>query len=183
MITAVWNRLWDLHDETKALVLFSPKAMFKKFNPLMQSVHNTEHDIDLADEIDEAPAEHNQRLQSGPGGVGEGEPREYTLRQKIGLVLGPALFILMLAIATPAGMSPAAQKMAAVALLMATWWMCESIPIPATSLLPIALMPLLGIMGTKQVTAPYASHLIFCSWAASSSPFPCSAGTCTAASL
>ncbi len=165
MITAVWNRLWDLHDETKALVLFSPKAMFKKFmtknSHLMHSVHDTEHDVDLADEIDEAPAEHNQRLQAGPGGVDEGEPREYTLRQKIGLILGPALFILMLAIATPVGMSPAAQKMAAVALLMATWWMCESIPIPATSLLPIALMPLLGIMGTKQVTAPYASHLIF----------------------
>ncbi len=51
--------------------------------------------------------------------------------------------------------------MAAVALLMATWWMCESIPIPATSLLPIPLFPLLGIMHTKKAAAPYASHLIF----------------------
>jgi sodium-dependent dicarboxylate transporter 2/3/5 len=51
--------------------------------------------------------------------------------------------------------------MAAVALLMATWWMCESIPIPATSLLPIALFPLMGIMPTGKATAPYASHLIY----------------------
>jgi sodium-dependent dicarboxylate transporter 2/3/5 len=167
MITTVWNRLWDLHDETKALVLFSPKAMFNTFMRKNKNIcfsksdHDTEHDVDLADELDEAPAEHNQRLKSGPGGVEEGDPREYTSRQKIGLILGPALFVLMLIISTPAGMTPAAQKMAAVALLMATWWMCESIPIPATSLLPIALMPLLGIMGTKQATAPYASHLIF----------------------
>jgi len=165
MITAVWKRLWDMHDETKALVLFSPKVMFKTFtqkhNLFSYSDHDTEHDIDLADEIDEAPAEHNQRLQSTPGGVEEGEPREYTMRQKLGLILGPILFILMLVIATPAGMSLEAQRMAAVALLMATWWMCESIPIPATSLLPITLMPLLGIMDTKQATAPYASQLIF----------------------
>jgi sodium-dependent dicarboxylate transporter 2/3/5 len=67
----------------------------------------------------------------------------------------------MLVVPTPAGMEPTAQKMAAVALLMATWWMCESIPIPATSLLPIALFPLMGIMPTGKATAPYASHLIY----------------------
>jgi sodium-dependent dicarboxylate transporter 2/3/5 len=58
-------------------------------------------------------------------------------------------------------MSVEAQKMAAAAMLMSTWWMCESIPIPATSLLPIALFPLLGIMSTEEAAAPYASHLIF----------------------
>lgn len=67
----------------------------------------------------------------------------------------------MLIVPTPGGMTPEAQKMAAVAFLMATWWMCESIPIPATSLLPIALFPTLGIMATGKATAPYASHLIF----------------------
>lgn len=163
MIAAAWSRLWDMHDETKALFLFSPKSLLKKFakENVQLSENQREQDVDLADEIEEAPAEHNRRLQTTPGGVEEGEPREYTTRQKIGLVLGPALFALMLIIPTPAGMEPSAQKMAAVALLMATWWMCESIPIPATSLLPITLFPLLGIMHTKKVTAPYASHLIF----------------------
>ncbi|BCR05714.1 di- and tricarboxylate transporter [Desulfuromonas versatilis] len=163
MITTAWNRLWEMHEETKALVLFSPKGVLRKLKGknLQFSNGRQEQDVDLADEMEEAPAEHTQRVKTGPGGVEEGEPKSYTGRQKLGLVLGPLLFVLMLLIPTPAGMEPSAQRMAAVALLMATWWMCESIPIPATSLLPIALFPMLGIMHTKKATAPYASHLIF----------------------
>jgi len=163
MISAVWNRLWQMHDETKALALFRPQALLRRFkgDRLDFSIGRQERDIDLADEMEEAPAEHTRRVTSSPGGVEEGEPREYTGRQLIGLFLGPILFILMLILPTPNGMEPAAQKMAAIALLMATWWMCESIPIPATSLLPIALFPLLGITSTQKATAPYANHLIF----------------------
>jgi sodium-dependent dicarboxylate transporter 2/3/5 len=161
--SSVWNRLWKMHDETKILMLFRPLDWLKqqKRAQLHFKESHVEHDVDLADEIDEAPAEHSQRLKSSPGGIKEGDPREYTTRQKAGLFIGPVLFALMLLVPTPAGMDPTAQKMASVALLMATWWMCESIPIPATSLLPIALFPLLGIMSTQKATAPYASHLIF----------------------
>jgi sodium-dependent dicarboxylate transporter 2/3/5 len=163
MSTNVWQRLWNQHDDTKSLFAVTPGAMKRLLsrNHLAFSAKDPEHDVDLADEMEEAPAEHTRRLKTSPGGVDEGEPREYTRRQKIGLLLGPLLFVLMLLIPAPAGMEPVAQKMAAVALLMATWWMCESIPIPATSLLPIALFPLMGIMHTKNATAPYASHLIF----------------------
>ncbi len=162
MFLAVWNHLWEMHDETKALVTFSPKAMIRQIKKRLQFREiDPEHDVELADKMDEAPAEHTNRISSSPNGVNEGEPREYTSRQRIGLFLGPLLFAIMLAIPTPAGMELPAQRMAAVALLMATWWMCESIPIPATSLLPIALMPLLGILPTAKATAPYANHLIF----------------------
>ncbi len=162
MVANVWNRFWQLHDETKQLFIFTPRAMSAALKKqLAFSTSRTEHDVDLADETDEAPAEHNRRLTSGPDGVEEGEPREYSNRQKVGLFLGPALFALMLLIPTPAGMELAGQKMAAVTLLMATWWMCESIPIPATSLLPICLFPMLGILETKKATAPYANDLIF----------------------
>ncbi|GAB1536759.1 DASS family sodium-coupled anion symporter [Geovibrio sp. ADMFC3] len=163
MMTAIWSRLWDWHDETKALVLYSPKALLKKIHNqhFSSADEKEERSIDLADEMEEAPAEHVRRLKSGPGGVEEDEPREYTKRQLIGLILGPVLFVLMLVVPTPAGMEPSAQKMAAVAFLMACWWMCESIPIPATSLLPIPLFPILGIMPTGKATAPYASDLIF----------------------
>ncbi len=160
---AFWNRLWGIHDETKSLISFNPKQIVAYFskNLASQNVTHREKDVDLAEEMAEAPAEHIERLQTGPGGVDEGEPREYTMRQKVGLVLGPALFFIMLFMPTPAAMEPTAQKMAAVACLMATWWMTEAIPIPATSLIPIALFPLMGIMHTKQAAAPYASHLIF----------------------
>ncbi len=163
MIASMWDRLWVMHDDTKSMFAVTPKAMKRLLTRknTMFSVHDTEHEVDLADEMDEAPAEHTQRIEPSPGGIEEGEPREYTTRQKVGLLLGPLLFVLLLVIPTPADMEPSAQKMAAVAMLMATWWMCESIPIPATSLLPITLFPLMGIMKTQAATAPYASHLIF----------------------
>ena len=52
-------------------------------------------------------------------------------------------------------------KVAAVAVLMAVWWVSEAIPIPATALLPIVLFPFLSVMKTQQVTAAYANHLIY----------------------
>lgn len=45
--------------------------------------------------------------------------------------------------------------------LMAIWWMTEAIPIPVTSLLPIALFPAMQVMSAAEATAPYANHLIF----------------------
>jgi sodium-dependent dicarboxylate transporter 2/3/5 len=46
-------------------------------------------------------------------------------------------------------------------LLMATWWSTEAIPIPATALLPIVLVPALGLGTIGQATAPYANPIIF----------------------
>jgi sodium-dependent dicarboxylate transporter 2/3/5 len=85
----------------------------------------------------------------------------FTTRSAIGLLLGPTVFLIFLIIPTPSGMTPEAQKMAAIALLMAIWWVSEAIPIPATSLLPIALYPLLHISDAKTATASYANPLIF----------------------
>jgi sodium-dependent dicarboxylate transporter 2/3/5 len=51
--------------------------------------------------------------------------------------------------------------MAAVALLMAGWLITEAIPIPATSLLPVALFPLLGILDGRTTAGTYFNHLIF----------------------
>lgn len=82
-------------------------------------------------------------------------------RQRLGLFLGPLLFVLMLLLPAPEGMPPLGMAMAAVTLLMATFWICEAIPIPATALLPIALFPLLGIMPAEKVTLSYANHLIY----------------------
>ena len=48
-----------------------------------------------------------------------------------------------------------------LAALMAVWWSTEAIPIPATSLLPILLIPLLDIDTLAKATAPYANPTIF----------------------
>jgi sodium-dependent dicarboxylate transporter 2/3/5 len=72
--------------------------------------------------------------------------------QRIGLALGPVLFILINLIDLDPG-NPAATRMAAVAALMAVWWITEAIPLFATALLPLVLYPLLGIE-RGGVTAP-----------------------------
>ena len=162
-VTAMWDRLWDMHDETKMLFAPTTKNIANKMKKdhIFKSEESLEKAADLSEGMEDAPAEHAGRLKPGPDGIEEGDPRKYSNRQLAGLILGPLLFFVMLLAPAPPGMGPAAQKMAAVALLMATWWMTEAIPIPATSLLPIPLFPFLGIMHTKQATAPYASHLIF----------------------
>lgn len=51
--------------------------------------------------------------------------------------------------------------MAAVALLMAIWWITEAIPLAATSLLPLVLFPLLGILPGKATAPMYIKSTIF----------------------
>lgn len=80
--------------------------------------------------------------------------------QKTGLLLGPVLFILTLFI-TPAPENQMATRMSAVAILMATWWITEAIPLAATSLLPLILYPLLGIMKGKSAAPIYINSTIF----------------------
>jgi solute carrier family 13 (sodium-dependent dicarboxylate transporter), member 2/3/5 len=49
----------------------------------------------------------------------------------------------------------------AVAMLMAVWWVTEAVPLAVTSLLPVALFPLLGIMDGKEVSSVYFNDVIF----------------------
>lgn len=64
-------------------------------------------------------------------------------RRKAGLVLGPVLFLFIL-LSDIEGISWEAKSIAASTAWIACWWLTEAIPIPATSLLPIILFPLLG---------------------------------------
>ncbi|TNF36498.1 MAG: SLC13/DASS family transporter [Gammaproteobacteria bacterium] len=83
------------------------------------------------------------------------------LRQRIGLVLGPLLFVLLQLLPVSGNMPPHAMDVASVAVLMAVFWISEAIPLAATALIPIALFPLLGVMPTDKVTLAYGNHLIF----------------------
>ena len=83
------------------------------------------------------------------------------MRQRIGLLLGPLLFIIIMALPTPEGMGTEAKVLAAITLLMATWWISEALPIAATALLPIVLFPLLGVMPLGQATSAYANPMVY----------------------
>lgn len=82
-------------------------------------------------------------------------------RGRVGLALGGVLFLLMLILPAPAGLDASAWRVAATGVLMATWWVTEAIPIPATALLPLALFPLLGVTDIRGAAAPFANPIIY----------------------
>lgn len=83
------------------------------------------------------------------------------MRARVGLVIGLALFVGALLLPAPGGMPEPAWRTAAIAMLMATWWVTEAIPIPATALLPLALFPLLGPLSMNDAASPYANPVIY----------------------
>lgn len=87
--------------------------------------------------------------------------RFYTKRQKIGLIVGPLLFVLTLVLFHPEDLPREALAVLASTLWIATWWITEAIPIPATSLLPIILFPITGAVDSKTTTSAYGDDTIF----------------------
>lgn len=80
---------------------------------------------------------------------------------RIGLVIGPLLFILTLLFVKPEGLSPQGVAVLASTLWIATWWITEAIPIEVTSLLPIVLFPLTGALDLSGTTEAYGHKYIF----------------------
>jgi sodium-dependent dicarboxylate transporter 2/3/5 len=78
----------------------------------------------------------------------------------IGLFLGPAAFVVLLWGWGGPPDKPLLGAMAAVAALMSIWWMTEAVPLAATSLLPLALFPLLGIGDAKRTPLNYFNEII-----------------------
>ena len=79
----------------------------------------------------------------------------------VGLVLGPLLLLTCLLTEPPGELSREAWNTLGLTLLMATWWSTEASPIPATALLPIPLIPMLGISELSSATSPYGNPTIF----------------------
>ncbi|WP_299907609.1 DASS family sodium-coupled anion symporter [uncultured Paracoccus sp.] len=80
-------------------------------------------------------------------------------RARIGGLI--AAFAVWLLLGTSEGLAPDARFVAAIGTLMAIWWMTEAIPLAATSLLPIVLIPMLTERTVSEATAPYASSIVF----------------------
>lgn len=76
------------------------------------------------------------------------------------LFLGPVLGAFAFAALNSIGWDNSACWTAAITIVCATWWIFEPIPIPATSLLPLALLPLFGILTPNEVGAAYGSPLV-----------------------
>ena len=113
----------------------------------------------------------NQSSRDSAGGGAE-----HSVIRDWGLALGPllALAVYLLSqssLALPGHgvmkLEPAAGKTAAIMVWMAIWWMTEALPLPATSLMPLVLFPLLGVFeGSskevfQQAATPYANRFVF----------------------
>ena len=82
-------------------------------------------------------------------------------RRKIGLLVGPLLFLMLLWPPLTPELSPEARSLLAISILMAFWWITEAIPMPATALLPMVLFPFFGILPMKAVTVNYGDEILF----------------------
>ncbi|MBK6597702.1 MAG: SLC13/DASS family transporter [Proteobacteria bacterium] len=89
--------------------------------------------------------------------VAETEPR----LRPLPLLIGPAIFLLTVLTAPPTDFAPAAWPVAGLAAWMAIWWATEAVPLAATSLLPLILLPLIGVPNPSAAIAEYASSSVF----------------------
>ena len=129
----LWNSLWNSHKKTKQLLTFSIPTKAEKLAEASEGYQKSKKDL----------------------------PPSYTTPQKIGLFLGPLLFILVAFFFSPQDLSQEGKMALAVTLWVATWWITEALPIPATSLLPIVLLPITGALEGAKVTASYGDPNIF----------------------
>lgn len=86
---------------------------------------------------------------------------EWLTRRRVGLFAGPVGCLAVLAAPTPTGLPPAGQATLAVVWWVAVWWLTEAVAIPVTSLLPVVLFPLFGVVTVESAAAPYADPVVF----------------------
>ncbi len=140
MLTATWDWLWEKHDQVKDMFRF-----FVKPSETLEKNKVKKPDV----------------TKSGYGGKGNGGKRPYTAAQLTGLILGPLLFLIIYLFGSFEGLSSEGQAILASTAWIATWWVTEAIPIPATSLLPVILFPLSGGLDMGATTSAYGNDTIF----------------------
>lgn len=140
MISSLWGRLWNMHDEVKDLFRLFVNPNKSKF-------------------VKERFNDKGSASKSGDDyGGGEHRPNN---AKRIGLFLGPALFVLMLLFFNPEGLSSEGVAIAASTVWIAVWWITEAVPIPVTSLLPLVLFPLTQGLDVKETASSYGDETIF----------------------
>lgn len=73
------------------------------------------------------------------------------------LLPGPLVFLFTLLWPAPEGFSGTAWPVLGLTLWMALWWALEAVPLAATALLPLIVVPLVGVPQGRQVLAEYAN--------------------------
>lgn len=83
------------------------------------------------------------------------------LLKKLPLAAGPLAFLLVSTIGLEGQPFSVLSFMAATTLWIAIWWMLEPVHLAVTSLLPLVLLPVLGIADMKMVATQYMDQVMF----------------------
>lgn len=78
-----------------------------------------------------------------------------------GFAAGPVAALLVWLAPLPAGMPAAAHRVAGLAVWMATWWLTGAIPLAATALLPLVVLPVMGVVSVDDLARRYADPIVF----------------------
>ena len=98
-------------------------------------------------------------LEEQEGKLSPAEQRFERARRTIGLFVGPAALLLVLAL--PLDLEPAQQTLAGIFLFVIVFWITEAIPIPVTAVLGLCLCVALGVADGDTVFAAFSSSTIF----------------------
>ncbi|CAM3932855.1 SLC13 family permease [Alkalicoccus chagannorensis] len=138
-----WAAAWRSHDRTKELLKF---VTFMADGP----------PSDERKQMETASGKMtNTYRQPSPDG------QDFSLKQKVGLLLGPLLFLAIYFLFDAEGLADEARGVLAVTAWIATWWITEAIPIPVTALIPVILFPLVTELETGEVTPNYGDGIVF----------------------
>jgi solute carrier family 13 (sodium-dependent dicarboxylate transporter), member 2/3/5 len=79
-----------------------------------------------------------------------------------GLFFGVVAFVVLYFFTPlPDGMTPQALQVSAVAALMVIWWLSEAVPLAATALVPLVVLPFVGVMPVSAASSAYADPIVF----------------------
>jgi len=81
--------------------------------------------------------------------------------KRVALGAGPAWLLLVLLLPAPVGLAPEAWRVAGLAGWMAVWWLSAVVPLEATALLPLVLLPVLRVAPLTEIAPSYADPIIF----------------------
>ena len=81
--------------------------------------------------------------------------------RSLALVLGPLLGACVLAMPTPEGLTWESQGGLAILVLCVTWWLLTPVALPVTSLLGMALLPILGVLPLGETLALFGNQAVF----------------------
>ncbi|MCD2137220.1 SLC13 family permease [Salinicoccus halitifaciens] len=87
--------------------------------------------------------------------------KQYTVRNWIGLILGPLLFALTFFFIPQDLLAYEPRIVLGVTLLVATYWVTEPVPLPVTSLIPLILIPAFYGVDIETIAPAYTNPVIF----------------------